>query len=239
MQTLIICAAGVGGATVLGAILGYLFRSGARRHSEAICSFAAGVMLAAAVSSLIAPAFDDADGFSCFLGIVGMFSGAAFLYLTERLLPTDNGGKGLRSAILFAIAMAIHNLPEGIAAGIGFGTGDTHGGLLVAIGIAIHNVPEGMITVFPMVSSGVKPAKAIILTLAGGVAEVLGTFVGYAAGGVAAPLLPFVLAFAGGTMLYVISSEMIPECSLAGPRRSAFLLIFGYCAMMVAAFMTS
>ena len=234
MENVLLCAIGVGGATLIGAIAGFVFRAQAERHACTILSIAAGVMLAAAVTNLIAPSLDGADTLGVMMVILGLFVGASSLYLTERLMPRGSfENESVRSAILFAIAMGIHNLPEGIAAGLGFGTGDTHDAIMVALGIALHNIPEGMISVFPMLSAGVKPMKTFLFALAGGIAEVLGTFIGHIAAEVAKPILPFALAFAGGTMLYVVASEMIPEGQATGRRRAAFSLIFGYAIMIV------
>lgn len=234
MENVILCAIGVGGATVVGAIAGFIFRSEAERHAGAVLSFAAGVMLAAAVTNLIAPSLEGAGIVVPLLAVLGLFSGALSLWGTEKLLPTRSfENNSARSAILFAIAIGIHNLPEGIAAGLGFGTGETRDAIMVAVGIALHNIPEGMISVFPMLSAGVKPAKTFAFALAGGLAEVVGTFIGHFAAELAKPVLPFTLAFAGGTMLYVVASEMIPEGQVSGKRRAAFSLIAGYALLLL------
>lgn len=227
-----ITAMGVGGATIVGALLGFIFRSAAMRFSSPITSFAAGVMLAAAVSGLIEPAFASGTTVDIIRALFGIFLGSISLYLTERYIPLgkcDTGG--VRSAILFAIAIAIHNLPEGIAAGVGFGSGRIDEALAIAIGIALHNIPEGMIVIAPMLSAGISPIKTFFFAAAGGLAEVIGTILGYYAVSVAQALLPLALCFAGGTMLYVIASEMIPESQRDGRRRATFSLIFGFAVM--------
>ena len=232
MEIVIITAIGVGGATIVGAVLGFVFRTAAVRFSSPITSFAAGVMLAAAVSGLIEPAFASGRGVDILCALGGVFAGSASLYLTERYIPLgkcDTGG--VRSAILFAIAIAIHNLPEGIAAGVGFGSDRIDEALAIAVGIALHNIPEGMIVIAPMLSAGVSPLRTFLFAAAGGAAEVLGTLLGYFAVSAAEALLPFALSFAGGTMLYVIASEMIPESQRDGRRRATFSLIFGFGVM--------
>ena len=136
--------------------------------------------------------------------------------------------------LLFVIAIAIHNLPEGIAAGVSFGTGDVSQALTVAGGIALQNIPEGMVIITPMIASGMKPGRTFVIAMMTGVVEVIGTFIGYFAVSISAAILPFALAFAGGTMLYVISDEMIPETHAHGVERAAtYSLLAGFCVMLL------
>jgi len=135
---------------------------------------------------------------------------------------------------LFVTAIAIHNLPEGIAAGVGFGSGDNAQALIIAGGIALQNIPEGMVIIGPMLAAGVSPKKTFVCAMITGVVEVIGTLIGYFAVSVASAILPFALAFAGGTMLYVISDEMIPETHAHGSQRGAtYALLVGFCIMLV------
>ena len=139
----------------------------------------------------------------------------------------------INKVLLFVTAIAIHNLPEGIAAGVGFGSGDTAQALIIAGGIALQNIPEGMVIIGPMLAAGVKPTRTFVLAMITGVVEVLGTFIGYFAVSVSTAILPFALAFAGGTMLYVISDEMIPETHSHGCERGAtYALLVGFCVML-------
>ena len=136
--------------------------------------------------------------------------------------------------MLFVIAIAIHNLPEGIAAGVGFGSGDMSHAFMIAGGIALQNIPEGMVIIAPMLSAGVKPGKTFLCALFTGLVEVVGTFMGYFAVSISTAVLPFGLAFAGGTMLYVISDEIIPETHAHGNERGAtYALLAGFCVMLV------
>ena len=136
--------------------------------------------------------------------------------------------------LLFVTAIAIHNLPEGIAAGVGFGAGDTAQALIIAGGIALQNIPEGMVIIGPMLATGVPPKRTFFLAMMTGIVEVVGTLIGYFAVSVASAILPFALAFAGGTMLYVVSDEMIPETHAHGHQRGAtHALLFGFCLMLV------
>ena len=146
----------------------------------------------------------------------------------------EHNNANLGKVLLFVTAIAIHNLPEGIAAGVGFGSGDTSQALLIAGGIALQNIPEGMVIIAPMLAAGVKPGKTFVCAILTGVIEVIGTFIGYFAVSVASAVLPFALAFAGGTMLYVISDEMIPETHAHGCERGAtYALLAGFCIMLI------
>jgi len=139
----------------------------------------------------------------------------------------------VNKVLLFVIAIAIHNLPEGIAAGVSFGTGDSLQALTVAGGIALQNIPEGMVIIGPMLSSGMSRSRTFIIAAMTGVVEIIGTFIGYFAVSISTAILPFALAFAGGTMLYVISDEMIPETHAHGNERGAtYALLIGFCFML-------
>ena len=143
----------------------------------------------------------------------------------------------LNKVLLFVMAIAIHNLPEGIAAGVGFGTGDVSEALLIAGGIALQNIPEGMVIIGPMLAAGMSHGRTFVAALATGVIEVLGTLLGFFAVSVSSAILPFALAFAGGTMLYVISDEMIPETHAHGSERGAtYALLVGFCLMLAMSF---
>jgi ZIP family zinc transporter len=131
------------------------------------------------------------------------------------------------------MAIAIHNLPEGIAAGVGFGSGNDSQALIIAGGIALQNIPEGMVIIAPMLSAGVSKKRTLLIAALTGLVEVIGTLVGYLAVSVSTAILPFALAFAGGTMLYVISDEMIPETHHEGGERGAtYALLAGFAVMM-------
>ena len=245
MEMVWITALGVGGATVIGALIGFAFRNISHKFSDIVLSFAAGVMLAAAVLGLIIPAVEYGGKFGWITAVVGIFAGAVCLNLVDRVVPHLHrlmGSDGedhpnnaqLNKVLLFVTAIAIHNLPEGIAAGVGFGSGNTTDALLIAGGIALQNIPEGMVIIGPMLAAGVSPKKTFIAALITGLVEVVGTLLGYLAVSVASAILPFALAFAGGTMLYVISDEMIPETHAHGAQRGAtYALLAGFCLMLV------
>ncbi len=244
MKLVLLTALGVGGATVIGALIGFLFKKQSHRFSDIILSFAAGVMLAAAVFGLIIPSLEYGGKFGLLITVTGIFTGAVCLNVIDKLVPhlhkiigTDieaHNNPALSKVLLFVMAIAIHNLPEGIAAGVGFGSGDTSQALLIAGGIALQNIPEGMVIIAPMIASGVTPRKTFILAMLTGVVEVIGTLIGYFAVSLASFILPFALAFAGGTMIYVISDEMIPETHSHGCERGAtYALLVGFCVMLI------
>lgn len=245
MQMVIITALGVGGATVFGAIIGFIFKNISHKLSDIILSFAAGVMLAASVLGLILPSIEYGGKYGIIVTVVGIFTGAVCLNIIDKLVPhlhKLSGGeeelhkhnKDINKVILFVLAIAIHNLPEGIAAGVGFGSGNVADAIMIALGIALQNIPEGMVIITPMLSAGIKPRKTFVIALATGLVEVVGTLLGYFAVNIASAILPFALAFAGGTMLYVVSDEMILETHAHGSERGAtYSLLFGFCLMLV------
>lgn len=243
---IIITALGVGGATIIGALLGFIIRKPSHKFNDIILSFAAGVMLAAAVIGLIIPSLEGTSKFNIIIVIVGIFLGAICLNLIDKLVPhlhkltgvepEDHPEKNqkLSKILLFVVAIAIHNLPEGIAAGVSFGSGNITHALTVAGGIALQNIPEGMVIIAPMLAVGISKKRTFIIALMTGLVEVLGTFIGYFAVSISAVILPFVLAFAGGTMLYVISDEMIPETHSHGNERGAtYALLVGFVVMLI------
>ncbi len=244
MEMVWLTAAGVGGATVIGALIGFLFKKMSHKFSDLVLSFAAGVMLAAAVIGLILPAIEYGGGANGLpVVIIGIFVGAFCLTLIDKLVPhmhrlvggdiEEHNNKQLSKVLLFVAAIAIHNLPEGIAAGVGFGSGDVTQALFIAGGIALQNIPEGMVIIAPMLAAGISPKKTFICAALTGVVEVFGTLIGYFAVSLSSAILPFALAFAGGTMLYVISDEMIPETHHAEARGVTYTLLAGFCLMLI------
>ena len=245
MTMVLLTAFGVGGATVLGSLIGFLFKNISHKFSDIVLSFAAGVMLAAAVLGLILPSLEYGGQFGLIITVAGIFVGALCLNLVDKVVPHLHrlmGGQeeehpnnaSLSKVLLFVTAIAIHNLPEGIAAGVSFGSGNDTEALLIAGGIALQNIPEGMVIIGPRLAAGVSPKKTFACAMVTGLVEVVGTLLGYLAVSVATAILPFALAFAGGTMLYVISDEMIPETHAHGGERGAtYALLVGFCLMLV------
>lgn len=245
MELVLLTALGVGGATIIGAIIGFFVKDVDHRTNDIILGFAAGIMLAAAINGLIVPAVDSVELSMLWLPIAGIFAGALFLNAMDRLTPhlhkvsgadieAHANNKNLNRALLFVMAVALHNLPEGMAAGVSFGNDDVSAAITVAVGIALQNIPEGIVTVSPLVMSGVKRTRALLLASVTGLIEVLGTFIGFYVSEISTHILPFALAFAGGTMLYIISDEMIPETHSHGYERTAtYSILIGFTLMLI------
>ncbi|MBQ7935106.1 MAG: ZIP family metal transporter [Clostridia bacterium] len=244
MNLVVLTALGVGGATVIGSLIGFIFKKLSHKFSDIVLSFAAGVMLAAAVLGLILPSLDYGGKYGLLIAVAGIFAGALCLNLIDKLVPhlhklvgpdiEAHNNANLSKVLLFVTAIAIHNLPEGIAAGVGFGSGNTSQALLIAGGIALQNIPEGMVIIGPMLAAGVSTRKTFVCAMITGLVEVVGTLIGYFAVSIASAILPFALAFAGGTMLYVVSDEMIPETHAHGNERGAtYALLVGFCLMLI------
>ena len=207
MYIVLLTALGVGGATIIGALIGFMFKEMSHRFSDIVLSFAAGVMLAAAVLGLIMPSLEYGGSYGLVITVAGIFAGAVCLNFVDKLVPhlhkivgndiESHNNANLSKVLLFVTAIAIHNLPEGIAAGVGFGSGNTSQALMIAGGIALQNIPEGMVIIAPMIAAGVSAKKTFVCAMITGLVEVVGTLIGYFAVSVASAVLPFALAFAG------------------------------------------
>ena len=240
-----ISAAALCATTLLGSLLGFAIKELPHKWNDTVLGYCAGVMLAASTLGLIVPAFEEGGSSMWWLVALGVMGGAAFLNVLDLLTPhlhhitgldpeRHASGTSLSRVMLFVMAIALHKLPEGIAAGVGFGSGNVSQALMIAGGIALQNIPEGMVIIGPMLAAGVSPKKTFIAAMITGLVEVLGTLIGYFAVTVASAILPFALAFAGGTMLYVVSDEMIPETHAHGSERGAtYALLAGFCVMLV------
>ncbi len=249
MELVLLTALGVGGATVIGSLFGFAFQKISHKFSDIVLSFAAGVMLSAAVIGLILPSIESGGEHAVLVTAVGVLAGAFCLNIIDRLVPhlhrlvgTDReqhpqNAARINKIMLFVLAIAIHNLPEGIAAGVGFGSGDTAQAFTIAGGIALQNIPEGMVIIAPMLAAGISKKRTFLAAALTGLIEVIGTLLGYFAISLSSAALPFALAFAGGTMLYVISDEMIPETHAHGSERGAtYALLIGFCIMLLVDF---
>ena len=207
----------------------------AAKRADLMLGFAAGVMLAASFFSLILPALEtvEARGGSRLDGALvvaaGIVLGSGFVAWLNRSLPHEHFVAGREGADagalariwLFVLAITIHNLPEGVAVGVGFGGGDLAHGLTLAIGIGLQNAPEGLAVAVALVGIGYGPLRAFLVALLTGMVEPIGGLAGAAAVHLAQPLLPWGLAFAAGAMLYVISHEIIPETHRRGHQDAA------------------
>ena len=243
MQLAMITALGVGGSTIIGVVIGFLFQKVPHKFNDAILGFAAGIMLSAAVLGLIVPSLEEGN---IWVTAIGILAGAVFLNFADKVTPHLHHITGvdqethaesqnhLNKVMLFVMAIAIHNLPEGIAAGVGFGSENISNAITVALGIALQNIPEGMVIVSPLIMAGLKKRRVLLIASFTGIIEVIGTMIGFFAVSIATTILPFALAFAGGTMIYVVSDEMIPETHSHGYENMAtYSLLFGFITMLI------
>ncbi len=242
MEIVILTALGVGLATVFGSIVGFVLKEIPHRFNDLLLGFAAGIMMVAAILGLIVPAMEAGGAAQLPIVFLGIMCGAFCLVLADKALPFLHNIAGINGSdnrvMLLVLAIAIHNFPEGIAAGVSFLTDNTAGALSVAGGIALQNIPEGMVIIAPMLSAGITKKRAFLIALGTGVTEVLGTLIGYTVIQLSSAILPFSLAFAGGTMLYVICDEMIPETHSHGNARlSTYALLAGFCVMLLMDFL--
>ncbi len=233
--------------TTIGAIPVLFGKMPSERTRDTLLGFAAGVMLAASFFSLIVPSLDLSterygDGaVPAAIAVGGILLGFIIVAALNALLPHQHfivGREGppspsLRKVWLFIIAITIHNLPEGVAVGVGFGSGNFDKGLALAIGIGLQNAPEGLAVAVALMGEGYSRLRAFKIAALTGLIEPIGGLMGAAAVTVAEPLLPWGLAFAAGAMLYVISHEIIPETHRRGFQNQATTgLAIGLCLML-------
>jgi ZIP family zinc transporter len=232
----------------VGALGVFLVGRRSARTEVVLLGFSAGVMLAATSFSLIIPGIDaalsrGAGKFSAsFIAMAGVLLGGAALYLVHRHAPHEHFVKGPEGKLterlsriwLFVIAITLHNFPEGLAVGVGFGGDDVGQGVPLAIGIGIQNVPEGFVVALALVAEGYSRLRASGIGILTGMAEPIGGLIGATAVTLAGGLLPWGMAFAAGAMLFVISGEIIPETHRQGRGvLPTFGLLVGFVVMMV------
>jgi zinc transporter, ZIP family len=234
-------------ASGVGALPIYAVRRISEGTQDVLLGFAAGVMLAAAFFSLIIPGLDAARGQGVGeIGAVtlvgcGVLLGAAGLWAIHQYLPHEHfilGPEGphgvrFRRIWLFVIAITLHNLPEGLAVGVGFGGGNVAKGMALAAGIALQNMPEGLAVAVALLAINYSKAQALFVALLTGLVEPIGGLLGASTVTLAHFLLPWGLAFAAGAMLFVISNEIIPETHRREMKTHATMsLMVGLVAMM-------
>ena len=242
-------SAAAGLATGVGALPGLWFRGLSRRTLDGLLGFAAGVMLAATAFSLVVPgikygtAIYGSSLWAVAVMVGGILFGAVFLDRADKWVPHEHFFKGpegpsssLRKTWLFVLAITLHNFPEGLAVGVGFGGGTQEAiqdGTALAIGIGLQNMPEGLAVLLPLMREGYSPGRALWIATASGLVEPVAGLAGAGLVGIFAPLLPFGMAFAAGAMLFVISDEIIPETHRGGFERVAtFGVMIGFVVMM-------
>ena len=245
ITNILISALGLFGATIIGSLLGFTIKNVPHKWNDSILGYCAGIMLAASILGLIIPAADLAEPRQWWIVLVAVMAGAAFLNVLDLVTPHLHHITGvdeeqhannstINRVMLFVMAIAIHKLPEGMAAGVGFNnTADLGNAWAVSMGIALQNIPEGMVVISPLLLAGVSLLRTFALASAIGLIEIIGVVLGYALGSISLTLLPTLLAFAGGAMLYVVSDEMIPETHAHGYQKQAtYALLLGFLTLM-------
>jgi ZIP family zinc transporter len=235
-------------ATALGSVPVLFGRRIPDRGRDTLLGVAAGVMLAATFFSLIQPAIalvSERYGSrlaAAALVSAGLAGGALLVWLLEQALANVyrwNGGKTpgrlpIDSVWVFVAAVTLHNVPEGMAVGVGFGAGDGASGTAIAVGIGLQNMPEGLAVALALVAHGHSRWKAFVIAGLTGLIEAPAGFIGAAAVALAQPLLPWALALAAGAMLFVIVQELIPESHRHGYRDEATVgLVAGFIVMLM------
>ncbi len=234
----VLASLAAGLATGLGALPVIFTRKVSEKVMDSMLGFAAGIMLAATSFSLIVPAIDMGGVWRT---TAGLAMGAVFLHIADQFTPhlhfisgPEGPSSTLRRIWLFIFAITIHNFPEGLAVGVGFGQGDVGAGTALAIGIGFQNMPEGLAVALPLLRENYSRGRAILYALLTGLVEPIGGVIGAGMVTVARPILPYALAFAAGAMLFVISDEIIPETHMKGYEREAtFGVIAGFLVMMI------
>lgn len=248
-------------ATGIGSLPIFFTKNISRKLLDALLGAAAGVMLAATSFSLIVPAIEKGGGGipGATITLIGILCGGFFIDFVDKFFPDTNlltnavngkelNGNGykksfpfnldmspaMRKIWLFVIAITIHNFPEGLAVGVGFGDGDIANGISLAVGIGLQNLPEGLAVALPLLREKYSRFRAFLVALATGLVEPIGGLIGVGLVQIARPVLPFALAFAAGAMLFVISNEIIPETQNheGSSKLATHALLIGFVVMM-------
>jgi ZIP family zinc transporter len=234
----------IAGLNLLGASLVLVWRNPSERALDGALGFAAGVMLAAAFTSLIIPGIEQYSNGNPLPVLAGVVLGALFLDRSDGIVPhahylltgrrrkdanAPDGTLGINDerlapVILFILAITLHNMPEGLAVGVGFGSGDVPGAIALMLAIGIQNVPEGLAVSVAAINAGLdRRAYAVFAGIRSGVVEIPLAVLGAYAVQAVSTLLPYAMGFAAGAMLFVISDEIVPETHTGGHERVATL----------------
>lgn len=234
-------------ATTAGALPALLLRGVSQRVEDSMMGFAAGMMLAASAFSLILPGLDAGTSLtgSNALGagtvVLGMALGVLLMLGLDQFTPHEHdktgpcgaGYENCNRVWLFIFAIALHNLPEGMAIGVSFSQGDVSVGLPLTAAIALQDIPEGLAVALAIIAAGYRPALAVLIAVLSGLLEPLGAILGVAVSSGAPLAYPVGLGLAAGAMLFVVSHEVIPETHRNGHQTTATLgLMAGFALMM-------
>ena len=230
--------------TALGAVPVFFTKNVSQKLLDVMLGFAAGIMLSATCFSLVMPSIEYGGGDfkAVMITSVGIILGAFIIDMIDKFSPhehlIDKRREGVSSSLsqiwLFIIAITIHNFPEGMATGVGFGTENIGDGLALALGIGIQNMPEGLAVALSLMREKYSVKYAFTVAALTGLVEPVGAALGFGLVNIFKPVLPVVLASAAGAMLFVICDEIIPETHSKGYEREAtYGIIFGFVIMMV------
>ena len=230
--------------TALGAVPVFFTKNVSQKLLDVMLGFAAGIMLSATCFSLVMPSIEYGGGDfkAVMITSAGIVLGAFIIDMIDKFSPhehlIDKRREGVSSSLsqiwLFIIAITIHNFPEGMATGVGFGTENIGDGLALALGIGIQNMPEGLAVALSLMREKYSVRYAFIVAALTGLVAPVGAVLGFGLVNIFKPVLPVVLASAAGAMLFVICDEIIPETHSKGYEREAtYGIIFGFVIMMV------
>ena len=230
-------------ATGLGAIPVHFLQGNSKLVRSFASAFAAGMMISASVFSLAQEGIELKSKYPAapYIVILGLLLGAGFFWLTERLVAGHDLHqhvltKGLfsRKSLLIFIGMFIHSIPEGIAIGVGFATGNFQFGMIMALAISVHNIPEGIAVSLPLKAEGVSTPKCAIISILTSIPQPIMAVPAALLTWVFQPLLPVGLGFAGGAMIYLVISELIPDAlNDGGHALTAWGVMLGLCTMLL------
>lgn len=243
LNQVIWCALGLGLSSILGSVIGLAVRKIPHKWNDIFMGFCAGMMLAASVVCLLLPSVDSTPPSGWWQAAGGVVCGVLLIGVMDKFTPHLHHLSGLdeerhinnsslNHTLLFVLAIALHKLPEGLATGVTF-NGEMGNAYAMTITIALQNIPEGMVVVTPLLMNGVGFSRTMMIAIAISVLEITGVAAGYLIGDISAIFLPFLLALAGGAMLYVISDEMIPETHSHGFQKGATYALVGGVMMML------
>ena len=240
------------GTSLGAACVFFMKRSLSEAVQRALTGFAAGVMVAASIWSLLIPAIEQSSamgGWAFVPAVAGFWAGILFLLLLDTIIPhlhqnsekAEGPNSRLQRTTMMILAVTLHNIPEGMAVGVvyaGFLAGQAQitaaGALALSLGIAIQNFPEGAIISMPLRAEGMKKGRAFAGGVLSGVVEPIGALLTILAAGLVVPALPYLLSFAAGAMLYVVVEELIPEMSQANHSNlGTVFFAAGFSVMMV------
>ncbi len=242
MNTLLLGVLGGVFTTFLNAVgaLPILFlREPSRKVLDVGLGFAAGVMIAASFTSLLLPGIEMGG---LLLPLTGFLLGAAFITLTDRVVPHKHEVIGLegihtervKAVTLFALAVTLHNMPEGLAVGVGFSSDRLSDAIALMVAIGLQNIPEGLSIGFSILSATTaKRSKAYLISVLSGAVEIPLAFIGALTASLSTSILPIALGFAAGAMIFVVSDEVIPETHRVGHEKAAsYGVILGVLVMV-------